>query len=69
MKWQKANYGGSDSKSGGGCLKGVTKGGLPSGATKVKKASVSKGFDTPTTKGNKGVDVKRGFPKAKAPKD
>ena len=73
MNWEKASYGKTASKSGGSKLKGIqTEGnrGIPSG-TSAPKSSVGRikgGIDTPTTTGNKGVDVDKGFQSTKAPK-
>lgn len=65
MKWGKASYGGTASKSGGGKLQPlITKGdrGIPPGSS-VPKASVSRGgsvIDAPGEKGDKGAKVVKG---------
>lgn len=65
-------FGGRDFKKGGGKLDGLMpKGGkgIPDGGSYPGKSSVGKvksGIDTPTTKGNKGVTMEKGFPKSPA---
>lgn len=73
LSWDKAKYGGTDSKKGGGKLDSpMPKGsrGIPAG-TSAPKSSVErkKGIDTPTLGGNKGITLEKGFPSGKAPRD
>ena len=71
MNWQKASYGGTASKSGGGKLKAVTKGGIPDGCPgKASIGRVKGGIATPTTEGDKGIPpMKGGGGSKKAPRD
>lgn len=71
MEWKKASYGGTVSKSGGGKLDAVTKGGLPKGGNWPAKASVAKaGIVSGMTQGNKGVPPMGGSrSNKKAPRD
>ena len=71
LKWDKAKYSGSDSKSGGAKFSSPSaegNKGIPPGSS-VPKASVAKqsGIDNPGGKGNKGVISKSEHPSAKAP--
>lgn len=69
--WDKAGYGGTIKKSGGGKIQPVTTSGDRGWAgPKPGNSSVSrsKGIDTPTTEGNKGIN-KGSAPTSKAPKD
>lgn len=73
LSWEKARYGGTDSKKGGGKMDAPgMKGnmGIPAG-TSAPKSSVSRksGIDTPTTQGNKGVTTQSGYQSKKAPLD
>ena len=74
MGWDKAGYGKTVSKSGGGKLQTTsTKGdrGIPSGCPgKASIGRVKSGIDTPMTKGDKGIPPmsSRGGSK-KAPRD
>ena len=73
LKWEKASYGKSVTKSGGAKLESVANGGdkgIPKGGTYPGKASVGRtgngGIDAPGLKGNKGVTTDKGFPKSPA---
>lgn len=73
LSWGKANYGGTDSKKGGGKLDSpmpTGSKGIPAG-TSAPKASVErkKGIDSPGLTGNKGITTQKGFPSGKAPRD
>lgn len=73
LSWDKAKYGGTDSKKGGGKLESPMSGGnkgIPKG-TSAPKAQVGRksGIDTPMTSGNKGVTLQGGQHVSKAPLD
>jgi len=64
-------YGGRNFKKGGGKLespmnsgnKGILPGGKMPGKSPISRM---KGIDSPTTQGNKGVTIEKGFPKSPA---
>ena len=71
MDWSKAGYGKTASKSGGGKLNTVQKGGAPPNLPgKASIGRVKGGIATPTTKGDKGIcPGTPGKGSGKAPRD
>ncbi len=71
MKWSKAGYGGTTSKSGGGKLEAVTKGGAPPNLPgKSSLSRVKSGIVSPMKEGNKGIPPMNGKGGGKkAPRD
>lgn len=72
MEFKKASFGGTASKSGGGKLEAVTKGGLPPSGLPGKSSigRMKGGIATPTKEGDKGVPPGTpGKGSGKAPRD